>query len=970
MRNSVKDCASTVSTRSFSIFILNFFLVIVIFALAAPLMAQLPTERPHHVTPWTPMPPPAAPPAPQVPAEAVPLLSTSSWTFIGPGPLSTTTDWSNVSGRITGIAPHPSDSNTIYVAPAGGGVWKTIDGGTTWTPLTDTQATLSMGAIAVAPSNASVVYAGTGEANNAADSNFGRGILVSTNGGSTWTLTTGPSGIFNTRRLTTSQIAVDPTDSTIAYAAIADFGENGLYGSNTGIWKTTNSGTTWTNMTAAALLNSSDPWSAVVIDPSNHLNIYAALGRNDGIAANGVYKSTNGGTNWSLLSNGPNGSTVGRIAIALAPSNTQVLYVTASNPSTSGLGKIMRSDDGGSTFPADLTSGTPNYMGGQGWYDTTLIVDPSNSAIVYVAGAAGNNSILRSTNSGVNWTDIHTGGSPNFISPHVDHHGIAFDASGRLLDGDDGGIYRLDNPTTPAWTDLNGNLGTIQFQGIGLHPTDANKAIGGTQDNGTEIFTGTVTWTETDGGDGGFAKYSPTNGNRVYHQIPVLSFGTNFFRRSDSGGTSGTWVTKTSTISVDTTQNFYAPFVVDPGNGDRVLYGTTHVWETTNGGDGWSAISVIGSNGFNSSGHNVDALGIAASDANTIYAATGGEFASSSQIFVTTSHGSTWTEHDLPGGSARVNEIQVDRSNSQIAYAVVNQFGGGHVFRTANGGGTWTDISGNLPSEPVWSLQVDPGGTLYLGAEDGVYASTNGGTTWTRFGTGLPNAQVFQIELNTTLHILGAGTHGRGMWEILTTPIPVKSDFNGDGFTDYLLFNSVSRATAIWYLHGATLAGGAYGPTLPAGWVVGCVADVNLDGKPDYVLFNPSTRQTAVWFLNNATFLSGAYGPTLPAGWMLIAAVDFNADGKPDDVLFNPGTRQTAIWYLNGPAFASGAYGPTLPSGWTLEGAADFNANGNPDYVLFNPSTRQTAIWYLNGPAFASGAFGPTLPAGYSLVFP
>jgi hypothetical protein len=210
---------------------------------------------------------------------------------------------------------------------------------------------------------------------------------------------------------------------------------------------------------------------------------------------NGVYKSTNGGTSWSLLSAGPKGIAAGRIAIAVSKANSHVVYVTASGTGQTGsmpfgtLYKIMRSDNGGSTF-TDLTPGTPNYMGGQGWYDTYVIADPKNAAIVYVTGSAGANSILRSTNSGVTWSNISSGGS----SPHADHHAAVFDATGKLLDGDDGGIYRLDNPTAPSWTDLNGNLETIQFQGIGLHPTDRNKAIGGSQDNGTEVFAGSRVW--------------------------------------------------------------------------------------------------------------------------------------------------------------------------------------------------------------------------------------------------------------------------------------------------------------------------------------------------------------------------------------------------------------------------------------------------------------------------------------------
>lgn len=742
---------------------------ILIPGLAAPLTAQ----RLNHVTPWDPSQslPQLSPTGVPALAAPPPALSPAAWTFIGPAPLSNTGVGGdpnfNVSGRIVGVAADPTDANTIYIAAAGGGVWKTTNAGSAWTPLMDTQATLSLGAIAIAPSNHLVIYAGTGEANNSGDSNFGRGILVSVDGGTSWSLKTGPSGVFNTRRLSTSQIAVDPTDANTAYAAMADFANNGLYGSNTGIWKTTDGGNTWTNTTAATGLNASDPWSAVVIDPTSHLTVYAALGRYDGIAANGVYKSIDGGTTWSAAIAGfPRGSGSGRIAIAVSKSNSLVVYVSASSPVNFGVLSVIRSDDGGGTLFSTVTP--PNYMGGQGWYDTWIAVDPSNSAIVYVAGSAGGNSILRSATSGTSWTDIHTGGLPNNTSPHVDHHGVDFDASGRLLDGDDGGIYRLDNPTTRSWTDLNGNLGTIQFQGIGLHPTDPTKAIAGSQDNGTALFSNDVIWATVEGGDGGWAKFSKTNSNRVYHIAPVASFGASaFFRRSDSGGASGTWVSKTTGFVNTGTFNFYAPFVVDPGNGDRLLTGGDRVYETTNGADNWSSISTPGSSGWTGSG-GISAIGLAASDLNTIYAATSG-----GHLFVTSNHGTTWTDHPLPVIDT-VSDIQVSPVTSTTAYGVVSAFtSGGNVFKTVNGGAAWTNISGNLPNEPVWSLQIDPSGALYVGADDGVYVSTNGGTTWSRLGTGLPNAQVFQLELNSNLDILGAATHGRGAWEIVAPPAVV-----------------------------------------------------------------------------------------------------------------------------------------------------------------------------------------------------
>src|SRR5437763_1735324 len=196
------------------------------------------------------------------------------------------------------------------------------------------------------------------------------------------------------------------------------------------------------------------------------------------------------------------------------------------------------------------------------------------------------------------------------------------------------------------------------------------------------------------------------------------------------------------------------------------------------------------------------------------------------------------------------------------------------------------------------------------------------------------------------------------------------SDFNRDGNTDYVLFNSSTRQAALWYLSGVTLVGGAFGPTLPSGWALVATGDFNSDGKPDYVLYNASTRQTAIWYMNNNVYAGGAFGPALPAAWRIAGVADFNRDGKTDYLLFNASTHQTAIWYLSGVTFFRGVFGPTLPSAWALVGVADFNGDGKPDYLLYKAGTRQTAIWYMNNNVFAGGAFGPTLPAGWNLVAP
>jgi glucose/arabinose dehydrogenase len=218
------------------------------------------------------------------------------------------------------------------------------------------------------------------------------------------------------------------------------------------------------------------------------------------------------------------------------------------------------------------------------------------------------------------------------------------------------------------------------------------------------------------------------------------------------------------------------------------------------------------------------------------------------------------------------------------------------------------------------------------------------------------------------LYVVQYGAAGEGaLHRIVGCPDP-NTDFNHDDKPDYVLHNGGTRQTAVWYMNNNVRAGGAYGPTLPAGWRLVDVADFNGDGEPDYALFAPSTRQTAIWYLSGGAFVRSAYGPTLPSGWELVAVGKFNGDCQPDYVLYNASTRRTAVWYLNNNVYAGGAYGPTLPAGWRLAGVADFNRNGKTDYLLFNPVTRQSAIWYLSGTAFVSGAYGPTIGTGYGLT--
>jgi hypothetical protein len=707
---------------------------------------------------------------------------------------------------VNGIAAHPTVANIIYIAASGGGVWETTDGGMTWTPLTDTQKTLSMGAIAIAPSNPSVLYAGTGTPDNGGD--YGRGILISTDGGSTWTLSD-PNGIFDRRGV--SEIAVDPKNANTAYVATSSCcAKNAINDTSDGIYKTTDGGVTWTNTTSSVF---GGPWSSVRIDPTTTGGtavLYAAAGTDTFVpaaTADGVYKSSDGGATWTLLASAPNGASVGRTVVALSKANPAIIYVSVSNPANDNLYKFVRSTDSGKTF-ADFTSTTPNYLTGQGFFDTTLAVDPTDANVVYAGGSSSTNSLIRgvvTTVSGVTtitWTDIHGtssnggSGSNGYSGPHVDHHAAAFDANGKFLDGDDGGIWRLDTfnaATTPAtivWTALNGATpATALAQGIGIQLNNPSVAVVGTQDNGLIRYTGTLDWAEVACGDAGLVRFSQ------HPKTPMIAYAscngdTGFFRRSDDSGQNWADVSSNGITDSGSNHNFFSPFAVDPSAEKRVVFGALHAWETKDGGNSWMplvdpTVGIAGCSTFSCGTFpaNIDAIGLAANNPKVIYASAGGH------MYVTADNGKIWVQRDLPASVAgnTINSISVFPNDAKRAVAVIGAFTGvdgsgnpnGTVFHTIDRGVTWTNISGaGLPTFgtngtlPVYSAAFHGNSikTIYLAADDGVYKTTDTGGTWFRFGEGLPDVQVLDLQLDTNQGFLAAASYGRGIWEIKLPP--------------------------------------------------------------------------------------------------------------------------------------------------------------------------------------------------------
>ena len=703
----------------------------------------------------------------------------SNFTGIGPAPIGSGDTGPNNAGRVAAIAVAPTNSNVIYLAAAGGGVWKTTNGGSSWAALTDGLPDLAMGAITIDPTNSNVIYAGSGEANFSLDSRYGAGVYKSTNGGSTWTVYTGPNNAFYGSCI--SRIVVDPVTPANVYLTTTYAGSGGP-ASTFGVFKSTNGGVTWTLVLGTS---QGQPFSDLAIDPTQPQTLYAACGNIFGSGDNGIYKTTNGGANWALLGGFPNGtqssSPVGRISLSVAPSNPQVLYADYSSNGTVGafgsLAGFWRSANGGATWTqlpmsTDGTgaTGVPNFLGTQGWYDNTVLVNPTNANELFAGGQVDYQAtqpgsyvaIIASYDGGQTWTDYTYG--TNFNGPHTDHHALAFTGDGsRLLNGNDGGIWRCENPnaaqgmSTIQWTNLNTNLNITQFTGVALHPTDKTIAYGGSQDNGTEKYTGSLTWTQVRGGDGGFTRVDQSNPNTVYHEYYGISL-----ERSDDAGLHWTNIAGTTGINPndpviddgDDPAAFYVPYILDPANQSRLLYGTNHLYESVDKGAHFNIIGSPDTAGFNPGGQNVIALG---AYGNTIYVSVG------NVISVTTNDGAAWTSLTQPGNGG-VNDLYVNPANPQEVYAALPNFSGGQIYHSTNGGVNWTDISGNLPAEPFRAIKRDPAtGTLFAGGDDGVYFSANGGTSWTR--AGMPHVQVVDLAISPGAGIIAAGTHGRGVYE-------------------------------------------------------------------------------------------------------------------------------------------------------------------------------------------------------------
>ncbi len=624
-----------------------------------------------------------------------------------------------ISGRTNSIAFVNGQPNIMYIAAAQGGVWKTVNSGVNWIPLTDNLPTLACGDVVVDQSNPNVIYLGTGELNYSGDSQYGDGIYKSLNGGLSW-VQVAPATLVGTR---CSQMAIDPTNSNIVYFA-----------GNLGIFKSTNAGANWVAQSAGTNAN------CIFINPTSTQILYASIG---GTNAGQIIKSTNGGTNWVILAGGLPAGGMGRIQLAMAQSNSQILFASVAASSGGSLLGLYRTTDGGTTWT--LQASSPNYLGSQGWYDNAVTINPTNPNIVVVAGL----DLYVSTTGGtglVQKSSWSTTNSQNMT--HADVHRLAYNGA-NLFCMSDGGVYKSTNDGN-NWVDLNRDLSTLQYQSADYDITNILKLQGGTQDNNKMTSTnGGVDWDQRTTGDGGYTIVDPVNTNFIYGQYVNGSI-----QRSNNSGVGFTNITP----SGSTGGLFYNPYEMAPGDHNTIVFGRADIWKTTSAqtastGSGWTQIattSIVGGS--------VSAIGISWTNTGKIYIGT-----SNGRILITTNNGTSWSTGT---GFPYVSDFIVDNANDNICYASLGGTTGQHVLKTTNGGTTWTNITGNLPNIAANSiiLRTASPRMIILGTDLGVFQSGDEGVSWVSFNTGLPAVEVYDMKYKQTAGIILAATHGRGCW--------------------------------------------------------------------------------------------------------------------------------------------------------------------------------------------------------------
>ncbi len=626
-------------------------------------------------------------------------------------------------GRISCVRFNPNNPNIIFAGAPAGGLWKSINGGTSWTTNTDDIPSLGVNDIAIDPVNTNVMYLATGDVD--ASDTYGVGVLKSVNGGVTWNITGLSWNTIQGRNV--SRIIINPNNNNMLFA-----------GTSVGVFKSIDAGVTWAKVLTANGIKDLE------LKPGDPSSIYA-------VSSSVFYKSTNTGSNFSAVSSGlPASSTVIRIAIAVTPADPSYVYLVYSDNNADGFQGLYRSVNSGTNFTMQANS--PNLLGwaadgsdtdGQGWYTLSIAASPIDKDEIVVGGV----NIWKSFDGGVSWAlNAHWYGDGGVPYVHADIHDLIYRPDGnKYFASTDGGIFATQDGGY-SWLDLNQGLQIGQMYRLGGAATNADMVLQGWQDNGTNLYNN-GSWGNVLGGDGMecFIDWSDSNYMYAEYQYGSLSMS------SDAGASFSD-----ITYGISETGQWITPWVQDPVTPQTIYAGFTNVWKSIDRGNNWTQISTLTSNGLT-------CLVVAKSNPQFIYASDG------SSIFKTTNGGTTWITVAAPlGVSNTLTYIAVSAIDPNKLWITYSGYSASDkIFKSPDGGLTWINLTGNLPNIPA-NCVVNQTGTndgVYVGTDLGVYYSDADLTSWMPYSNGLPNVIVDELEIHYGTSKLRAATYGRGLWE-------------------------------------------------------------------------------------------------------------------------------------------------------------------------------------------------------------
>jgi hypothetical protein len=656
--------------------------------------------------------------------------SIANWTSLGTN--SSESGYAGI-GRINSIAFHPTDLNTYWAGSAGGGLWKTEDNGVTWLSLTDDLGSLLISDVIISPDFAvsNTLYMATGD-RDADWQSYSIGLLKSIDGGITWETTGLTYSAASNRAI--FRVLINPNNSSELIAS-----------TSVGVYKSLDGGSVWTQL-------SSLKFKDIEYNPSDATILYGST------ASGAIYQSVNGGTSWvSSFSN----SAAGRIELAVSADEPTWVYAIAA-ADDDGLYGIYKSVNNGLSYTQVFNGTTSNMLsyesdgtgtGGQGWYDLTLTVSTTDANVLVLGGI----NAWKSTDGGLNWSLSSHWWGDNAPSVHADKHFQAFRTNGDLFEGNDGGIY-ISSDEGATWVDKTNGMVISQLYKLGVSATVPNETIAGLQDNGTKLHSNGL-WRDVKGGDGMecIIDYTDVNiqyGTYVNGQISRTSdhwASSEEIQPNDAG--EGAWVT---------------PYVLHPFDNLTLYAGYEDVWKTENSGASWNQMST-----FNSPAK-ILSMAIAPSNPEIVVAAT------TNKIWKTIDGGGSWAISDgnLPTSFGEITCVTFKNDDPNTMWVSLSGYSSNRVYKSTNGGTTWTNISAGLPSIPIHTIVQNKQSLseihLFAGTDVGVYFK-KGDSNWVPYNTNLPNVQVSELEIyyasNSEESKLRAATYGRGLWE---TPILIQ----------------------------------------------------------------------------------------------------------------------------------------------------------------------------------------------------